>query len=54
ENVASVVTASDKGGATHVDIASDSELVKSIRNVETNLHPRLPLFLFLLPLVSSP
>lgn len=28
ENVASVVTAADKGGATHVDIACDPELVK--------------------------
>uniref|UniRef100_A0A7N0TKT0 Uncharacterized protein ycf23 n=1 Tax=Kalanchoe fedtschenkoi TaxID=63787 RepID=A0A7N0TKT0_KALFE len=28
ENVAAVVTAADKGGATHVDIACDSELVK--------------------------
>ncbi|KAK9714416.1 hypothetical protein RND81_06G092500 [Saponaria officinalis] len=28
ENVASVVTAADKGGATHVDIACDAELVK--------------------------
>ncbi|XP_057493666.1 uncharacterized protein ycf23-like [Actinidia eriantha] len=28
ENVASVVTAADKGGATHVDIACDSDLVK--------------------------
>ncbi|KAF3449908.1 hypothetical protein FNV43_RR05987 [Rhamnella rubrinervis] len=30
ENVASVVTAADKGGATHVDIACDSELVKLV------------------------
>ncbi|CAL0306088.1 unnamed protein product [Lupinus luteus] len=28
DNVASVVTAADKGGATHVDIACDPELVK--------------------------
>lgn len=28
ENVASVVTAADKGGATHVDIACDPDLVK--------------------------
>ncbi|CAM8927130.1 unnamed protein product [Rhodiola kirilowii] len=28
ENVAAVVTAADKGGATHIDIACDSELVK--------------------------
>lgn len=28
ENVASVITAADKGGATHVDIACDPELVK--------------------------
>ncbi|CAN6452983.1 unnamed protein product [Victoria cruziana] len=28
ENVAAVVTAADKGGATHVDIACDRELVK--------------------------
>ncbi|KAL9224884.1 hypothetical protein vseg_000870 [Gypsophila vaccaria] len=28
ENVASVVTAADKGGATHIDIACDPELVK--------------------------
>ncbi|KAG9447979.1 hypothetical protein H6P81_014107 [Aristolochia fimbriata] len=28
ENVAAVVTAADKGGATHVDIACDPELVK--------------------------
>ncbi|KAF8031101.1 hypothetical protein BT93_D0328 [Corymbia citriodora subsp. variegata] len=28
ENVSSVVTAADKGGATHVDIACDPELVK--------------------------
>ncbi|XP_027345429.1 uncharacterized protein ycf23-like isoform X2 [Abrus precatorius] len=28
ENIASVVTAADKGGATHVDIACDPELVK--------------------------
>ncbi|XP_074272429.1 uncharacterized protein ycf23-like [Silene latifolia] len=30
ENVASVVTAADKGGATHVDIACDPELVKLV------------------------
>ena len=30
ENVANVVTAADKGGATHVDIACDPELVKLV------------------------
>uniref|UniRef100_A0A452ZX54 Uncharacterized protein ycf23 n=2 Tax=Aegilops tauschii subsp. strangulata TaxID=200361 RepID=A0A452ZX54_AEGTS len=35
-NVASVVTAADKGGATHVDIACDQDLVKLAREL-TNL-----------------
>ncbi|XP_042487577.1 uncharacterized protein ycf23-like [Macadamia integrifolia] len=33
DNVASVVTAADKGGATHVDIACDPELVKLAINL---------------------
>lgn len=33
ENVASVITAADKGGATHVDIACDPELVKLAINL---------------------
>ncbi|KAJ6822276.1 uncharacterized protein M6B38_388575 [Iris pallida] len=33
DNVASVVTAADKGGATHVDIACDPELVKLAVNI---------------------
>ncbi|KAF8410982.1 hypothetical protein HHK36_003521 [Tetracentron sinense] len=33
ENVASIVTAADKGGATHVDIACDPELVKLAVNL---------------------
>ncbi|XP_010241304.1 PREDICTED: uncharacterized protein ycf23-like [Nelumbo nucifera] len=33
DNVASVVTAADKGGATHVDIACDPELVKLAVNL---------------------
>ncbi|PWZ36796.1 Uncharacterized protein ycf23 [Zea mays] len=35
-SVASVVTAADKGGATHVDIACDKDLVKLAMDV-TNL-----------------
>ncbi|MFS8020735.1 putative aldolase-type TIM barrel [Helianthus anomalus] len=33
DNVASVVTAADKGGATHVDIACDPELVKLVTSL---------------------
>ncbi|XP_058092635.1 uncharacterized protein LOC131239096 [Magnolia sinica] len=33
DNVASVITAADKGGATHVDIACDPELVKLAINI---------------------
>lgn len=35
DNVASVVTAAEKGGATHVDIACDSELVKLATSLTT-------------------
>jgi len=34
-SVASVVTAADKGGATHVDIACDEDLVKLALNLTT-------------------